>query len=173
MNKNKGRNFLIGLAVIFIATKIYMSGILNEYGYMLVGQPTTQQLANGDDVVRGPAADFVDLVVDMITIIGYVFGIVVGGIYETVRDLIGAAGDGARKAKDRIDDVNEEEDSSDEADTVEPDDPAPDKLDDPLLIIAKAVQSNSQAIAEMRNLLLPAVVSQKEATENAVVEVNE
>ena len=166
MNKNKGRNFLLGLAVIFIATKIYMSGILNEYGYMLMDQPTTHQLASGDDVVRGPAADLVDLVVDVITIIGYVFGIIVGGIYDTVKGLIGAAGEGARQAKDRIDDVGEEAEVEEEEKEAEPDDPAP--VDDPILVIANAVQANSVAITELKDLLDP----RNEAVDQAVVEVS-
>ena len=151
MNKNKGRNFLLGLAVIFIATKVYMSGILNEYGYMLMDQPTSQQLASGDDVVRGPAADLVDLVVDVITIIGYVAGIIVGGIYDTVKGLIGAAGEGARKAKDRIDDVGEEAEVEEKEEEAAPDDPA--LVDDPILVIANAVQANSVAISELSELV--------------------
>ena len=167
MNKNKGRNFLLGLAVIFIATKVYMSGILNEYGYLLMDQPTSMQIANGDDAVRGPAADLVDLVVDVITIIGYVFGIIVGGIYDTVKGLIGAAGEGARQAKDRIDDVGEEAEAEEIEEEAEPEEPAP--VDDPILVIANAVQANTVAISELKDLIGP----RKEASKPAVVEVSE
>ena len=170
MNKNKGRNFLIGLAVIFIATKVYMSGILNEYGYMLMDQPTTMQLANGDDVVRGPAADLVDLVVDVITIIGYVTGIVVGGIYDMVRGLVGVAGEGARKAKDRIDEVNEEEEAKEEEEKVEEkESDAPETPASPLLVVAKAVRANSDAISELKDMLSP----KDNADGDSVVEVSE
>ena len=171
MDENKGRNFLFGLVVIFIVTKVWFSGVLNDYGYMQAGCDFVTGSNGTDEVVRGPAADMVDLLVDLVVIVGYVTGIVIGGIYDTFKYLVGLASDGARKAKARIEEAdseaNAEVDAAQEDDTEKEDVPVEEM--DPILVIAEAVQK-SQKIAEDNRL---AIQDLRNAVKGLIVARNE
>lgn len=176
MDENKGRNFLFGLVVIFVVTKIWFSGVLNDYGYMYAGCDFVAGSNGSDEVVRGPAADMVDLLVDLVVIVGYVTGVVISGIYETFKYVVGLASDGARKAKNRIEEADAQETenkkASADAEVAKEEPKTPVEELDPILVIAEAVQQSTKsaqenrvAIEELRKAVKGLIVSRNDSSE--------
>lgn len=89
MQEKKGLNFLVGIGVLVVIYKIYTLGIFHQFGFMAVNYATGSNIDFNPMATRGtlsdtPVASFASLMVDLVTILGYLATIVMSGIWDAL-----------------------------------------------------------------------------------------
>jgi hypothetical protein len=85
MEEKKGLNFLVGIFVIWLIYKLYTLGILHTIGFMTFNYATGSELVySPNSYTVTPLATFVSLIIESITILGYLSVIVSSGIWSII-----------------------------------------------------------------------------------------